>query len=96
MVRPGIDSAVPDIAVPVKQGPPVACLGCWCQVSLAEGLDAIVRDSRRGLSVVHEELDLLGEVTEVSLHFNVVLAGPAGHEEIVVVLNVLQFMGNDD
>lgn len=47
-----------------------------------------------GFGVVNEGLDLVGEIAEVSLNFDVILFRPGGDEEVVVVLDVLEFVGD--
>ena len=50
----------------------------------------------RGISICDERLDLLSEIAKVALDFNVILVGPTGHKEIVMMLDVLEFMGDND
>lgn len=94
--RPRVYRTVPHPTVSVKQLPPVACFGGGCQIAFAEGLDTVVGDAAGGIGIVDEWLDLVGEIAEVALDFNVVLVGPGRDEEVVVVLDVLEFVRDDD
>ena len=95
-VGPGVHTAVPDTAIAIEQGTPIACLRSCGQIPLTEGLDAIRGNSMRGISICDERLDLLSEIAKVTLDFNVILVGPTGHKEVVMMLDVLEFMGDND
>lgn len=46
--------------------------------------------------MVEQVLDCRGEVREIALNFDIVLVAAVGAEEVVVVLNPLEFVGYDD
>lgn len=52
----------------------------------------MLRLGRVGAQVSH----LVGQVGEVALHFDVVLRIAVGAEEVVVMLDILQFVGDDN
>lgn len=95
-VRPGVHAAVPDTAVAVEQGAPIARLRSRGQVPLPEGLNAVGGNAMRGVSVCDERLDLFSEIAKVALNFDVVLVRATGDEKVVVMLDVLKFMGDND
>lgn len=78
------------------QAPPVARLRSRSEVALAERSDRIVRDALRLGRVREQARHRVREVGEVALDFDVVLRGAVGAEQVVVVLDVLQFVGDDD
>lgn len=96
LLRPQRDTAIPDLAVAVEERAPVASLGGFGEVSLSEGPDVVLGDSFRRVGVGDKRLDLVGEVGEIAFNFDVVLGRAAGGKEVVMVLDVLETVGDDD
>lgn len=94
-IGPFVDGVVPDVAVSVEQGPPVAGFGSGGEVSLAEGLRAVFRDAAGGFGILDEGLDLLGEVAEIAFYLDVVLVWTTGDQKVMVMLDVLEFVGDN-
>lgn len=95
-VGPRVHTAVPDTAVAIEQGTPIACLRSCGQIPLTEGFDTVRGNSMCGIRICDERLDLLSEIAKVTLDFNVILVGPTGQKEVVMMLDVLEFMGDND
>lgn len=84
------------LRIPLPQTPPVTRLRSGSEISLTESLDRIVGNPLRLGGIGEQVSHLVGQVGEVALDFDVVLRLAVGAEEVVVVLDVLQFVGDDD
>ena len=84
------------LRIPIPQCSPVARLSSRRQISLAERAHVVVGDVLCGLKVLEQVVHLVREVGEVALDLDVVLLRAGRDQEVVVVLDVLQFVGDDD
>ena len=62
----------------------------------SKSLDTIIRDAFRELWIRKKMIHSHFEVRKISFNFNIILIGTIGKQEIVVVLNPLQPVGDDD
>lgn len=77
------------------QGHPIASLGSGCEIALSEGFHIIISYALGLLRVQQEVLHSAREIGEVSLDFDIVLLWTGRYQEIMVMLDVLQFMGDE-
>lgn len=58
----------------------------------SESLDAVVCDPFRFLRVANKEFHFLLEIREVPFNFDEILIGAIGDEDVVIMLDPLQFV----
>jgi len=80
----------------LDQRAPIARLGRSRQVAFAEDSDVVIRDALRLLGVRKEIVHGVGQIGEVALDLDKVLLLAGREEEVVVVLDPLEFVRDDD
>lgn len=85
-----------NLPIPVKKPSPITRLRRRREIPLPKCLDAVLGDLARLVGVLEQVGHFLGEVGEVALDLDVVLQRAGGDEEVVVVLDVLQFVNHGD
>lgn len=84
-----------DVLPPADQFAPIAGFGGLCEIALAEHLDVVVGDAFSFFWVIEQVLHGRGEIGKVAFYFDEVLIGAVAAEEVVVMLDPLQFVGHD-
>lgn len=82
--------------ISVPQSAPVARLSGRGEIALAKRADVVVGNALSGLGVLQEMLHLPREVRKVAFDLDVVLLRTRRDEQVVVVLNILQFVGDNN